>query len=253
MLKHERLRKIEEYVAKSKYASVPELMDAFDVSRATIRRDLLTLSRQSTLICTRGGAFVEGNLRQELPYRAKEANNRDEKLRLAARGAQECKAGNTVIIDAGTTLGCLASCIPDEQFLAATCDVKIAMELASKSNIDVLMLGIGSVRKGYYNVTGFFCEQMIREYHFDKLFISCDAIDLQAGVTITNADEVAVKRAMMESSNEIILLADHSKFEKVTFSKVCKVGALTKIITGSELDDATYQAYLDAGIAIERV
>lgn len=253
MMKHERLRKIEEYITENKYASVTELMEQFDISRATVRRDLLTLSEESSIICTRGGALIESNTRHELPYRAKEVSNRDEKLRLAERGAQELKAGDTVLIDTGTTLSCLANSIPNDQFLAATCDVKIAMELASKGNISVLMLGVGPIRKGYYNVTGFFCEQMIREYHFDKLFISCDAIDLQAGVTITNADEVSVKRAMLESSSESILLVDHTKFERLAFSKVCKVSAMTKIITGAELDDAIYRAYLDAGVAIERV
>lgn len=253
MLKYERLEKIEKYISENKYVSVSELMEEFRISRATVRRDLLTLESRHAIVCTRGGALMEGTTHYELPYQDKEVSNRDEKLRLAAWAVQELKAGDTILIDTGTTLSCLAQRIPDEQLLAATCDVKIAMELAKKSQTNVLMIGGGMIRKGYFNITGTFTEQMLQEYHFDKFFMSCDAVDLRAGVTITNSDEVRVKRAMMQASNESILLIDHTKFERVTFSKVCKLASMTRIITGRELDDAVYQAYLDAGVKLERV
>jgi DeoR/GlpR family transcriptional regulator of sugar metabolism len=80
--------------------------------------------------------------------------------------------------------------------------------------------------------------------------LGIDAISLKGGLTITNIEEVQIKRKVISSSRETIVLCDHSKFEQESYLNICGLEDVDLIITGKELDRRVYKKYTDAGLNI---
>ena len=109
-----------------------------------------------------------------------------------------------------------------------------AMELARKSNVDLMVLG-GNLRKHHYSLNGYFTESMIRQIHADKVFIGVDAIDFEIGMMNFSAEEIQTKKYMINAAHQVIVLCDHSKFERIAFVNICQLSDVNIIMTGKEL------------------
>ncbi|NLV58383.1 MAG: DeoR/GlpR transcriptional regulator [Clostridiales bacterium] len=249
MLPEERQELITHEIKKSKYCSIVDLSTRLNVSTATIRRDLQALSASNVIRLTRGGAaYVFANTVQEPAYTVKSALHLEEKERIGLAACRLVKPGETILLDTGTTVFQMTPGLREIQnLMVATNDVLIASELASCANVSLCVLG-GLVRKGYYTTTGFWTQQALESMHVDRFFLSCDAVDISGGCSITNSEEILVKQLMLNACNECYLLADHTKFESVAFIRVCGVERLRGIITGRELSQKTRQEYEAMGV-----
>lgn len=115
-----------------------------------------------------------------------------------------------------------------------TNDLQIAMDAAEMENIALTMTG-GSVRPGYYALRGVLAEDSMRVMKTGTAFVSCDAIDIQTGCYIANADEVGLLRQVVESTSYLVLLADHSKFFSGSFLSFCPIERVDLIISDTGL------------------
>jgi DeoR/GlpR family transcriptional regulator of sugar metabolism len=131
--------------------------------------------------------------------------------------------------------------------LVATNDVRIAATLTHAENLTVTVIG-GSLRKNYFTLTGYFAEMIMKDLCFDIAFLGIDAISLKGGLMITNMEEVQIKRKIIQASNKVVVLCDHSKFEIESFLNICGFNDVHMIITGKEVDEKIYKNYVDAGI-----
>lgn len=249
MLQEERLISIVSLVQKHRFCSVPQLSEWLNVSQATVRRDLTQLAKQAQIRLTRGGAMENHQSPvQEPAYDTKLNLNLEEKIRIGQAAVSLIGPGDMVLMDTGTTVLQMCSAMKALQNVTvATNDIRTASELARSAGILLHMLG-GSVRKGHYTTTGIWTQSALEGLHVDKLFLSCDAVDLEGGCTITNAEEVTVKQAMIRASTHVILLADHSKFQSAAFMRLCAVQSIGTLITGAELDKQLAQRYSEAGV-----
>ena len=64
-----------------------------------------------------------------------------------------------------------------------------------------------------------------------KLFLGCDAIDFEWGISNRTIQEVAIKQTMMEAARFKIAVADHSKFDKQVFARFCDLTDIDLLIT----------------------
>lgn len=254
MLQVERLEKIFEMVKQEKYCSISLLAEKFNISNATVRRDLKVLEDAHKIENTRGGAMaVNLGTSHEPPYVEKANINKDEKKLLAIKACSMIKKGETIILDSGTTILGMANIMKQmAEITVATNDVLIASTLAENPNISTMMIG-GDIRKNYYSTSGLFAQETIMNINADKAFIGIDAFNLTKGFMITTMEEVAVKRLMMEAAKEVIIICDHSKGENVAFIKLCEIKDVDKMITGKEIGGDMYQSLIDAGLDIEIV
>jgi DeoR/GlpR family transcriptional regulator of sugar metabolism len=254
MLKEERLESIVEYVNRKKYASFMELSKNFGISKATIRRDLEQLSEAGKISITRGGAASKSKgTKYELPYIAKQKCFHDEKVRIARAACRYILPGETIIIDSGTTTFEMPPFMNDlKDVTIATNDTMIASNLTNCSGVSVCVVG-GSLRMGFYTLSGYLAESTVKQIRVDKAFIGIDAINLQYGLMITNFDEVALKRSIIETAKEVIVLCDHSKFTTVAFVNVCPVHGISRIITDDGLDPEIRKQFAENGIEVEVV
>ena len=253
MLRHERLERIEEYINHNRYVTIPQLVEAFDISSSTIRRDLEALGEAGRVELTRGGVMsLHRNVSEEASYHEKTLANREEKARIAAAAARMIKPGCTLFVDSGTTTRELVPFLKEGQGLKlVTNDLLIASELSSAQGAEVILPG-GLLRRGYYTLTGSQAEEMVSSMRADLTFMGFDAVRPR-GFMISNQEEVGLKRAMARCGSRLVVLCDHTKFEADSFITVCPLADASLIITGKELEEGIRKRLEAAGAVLELV
>lgn len=238
MIPEERLNQIIEYINRHQYASINSLMDLVGASKSTIRRDLIGLHEAGKITFVRGGAAsINKTIIKESVYHEKEGKNTIEKQRIGKAAAAMIHSGDTVFITAGTTCRSILPFLEDlNDVRLVTNDILIAVDMADKENVNVLVTG-GQLRRNYYTLLGYSAEEYISNLQVETAFISCDAVDPQRGLYIANVDEVGLFRQVINSACYVVLLADHSKFYSNAFISVCDWSKVDMVITDSELSD----------------
>ena len=253
MIKDERLNKMEAYINAHQYVSVDELMEQFQVSKATIRRDLDILGEQGVICLLRGGAKKKGEVERELKYSEKLGRNREEKERICRYASSMIKEGQTIFLDTGVTAREMIPFLAEMQSVhVVTNDILIATNLSTNVDIKVSVPG-GDIRRGFYTIKGSETEQFLANLYVDIAFISIDAIDLEFGCSITNNDEIVIKQQMISHSKKSVMIADHSKFESVVSWKVCDLNSISLFVTGKELSYGIRGKYERQNVKIQIV
>lgn len=236
MLQAERHKHIISKVDSCGFASIEDLTGEMNISRSTLRRDLLELEQMHKLIRTRGGAISGKNGTSHEPtvgYRR--SQQLDEKKRIAQAALEFIRERDTILLDSGTTTIELAKMLGRyKSLMVATYDLYVANELSEMENISLVVCG-GMLRHGPNTLVGYFAEKVIEEIHADRYFLSADAIDLEHGCMCYNMEEISVKKSMIKASKEVVLLGDHTKFETIAFINVCSLRSIHTIITGKEI------------------
>lgn len=216
--------------------SISELMRATASSRSTLYRDLCALESQGLLKTIRGGAVAPSrNTAHEPTFSVRQSQFSEEKQRIARAALDYIQEHETILLDSGTTVYELAKLLAaSKQLYIATNDLNSAMALSSNPDISLVVLG-GKLRTGHFALNGLFTEDMIRQIHADTVFLSVDAVDPEVGFMCFNLEEVPSKRLMMQASQKVIVLCDHSKFENVAFVRICALAQVNLVITGQEL------------------
>lgn len=219
---------------------VAELSAVLGVSEVTVRKVLNEMDTQHLLKRTRGGAVSLSLAASERPESEKEQTNIREKRAIAARAYAMIEERDGIFLDAGSTSMELAKLIRDgekRRIVVMTHAINIAYILVGAPDIEFVMVG-GSVRHNIMSCVGAMAESTISDLYFDKLFLGCNALSLEHGVTTPNVNEAHVKKVMLSSAHKSILLCDSSKFGQVSMCRICPVSALDVVITDSNLDPA---------------
>jgi DeoR/GlpR family transcriptional regulator of sugar metabolism len=235
MLRAERQAKILQTIRERGVVENEELSKIFDVSLATIRRDLKTLSDQRLIKLDHGGSTITDYLDSmgEPLYETKVYINEDCKAAIGAAAAQMIQNGDTIILDSGTTNAQIARHLRQRklrQIEVITCDLMVAKELGDDPNISVLVLG-GLMRKSYYTTYGPYTEQVLRNIQANKTFLGVDAVSKERGVSNIVLEEVPVKELSIRASEQVIMVADSTKFGKSATYRVCGWDAINIVIT----------------------
>lgn len=248
MLQAERLEAIKTYMLENKFAKTDRLEQILDTSRATVRRCLLQLESEGFLRMIRGGAVLSGQgSAYEQPYNLKRDTNQEEKKRIAKKAVELIGDNFSVFLDTSTTVAEMIPFLGEQKnLMVATNDVLIAASLKDNTNMAVTVIG-GTLRCHYYSLTGLFAEMLLKEMSFDCAFLGIDAISEKGGFMLTNTEEVPIKRLVAQSAGKLVVLCDHSKFDKSSFVNVCDFQGVDIIITGRELESTVHQRYRDLG------
>jgi DeoR family fructose operon transcriptional repressor len=229
--------------------SVVELGRALRVSTASIRRDLADLERTGVLKRTHGGAISARMAMAEPSLAEKEDQYQAEKVAIARLALSFVQPGDAVFLDSGSTTRQIARALRHHQGVTVVTNaLNIAWELAS-SDIELVVTG-GQVRRGILSHVGPLAEQAIAAVHVDKLFLAANGVELEKGVTTPSLVEAQTKRAMVEHATEVILVADHSKFGRVTFSRICGLDRVHHVVTDDGLPASVAKAIGSLGVKV---
>lgn len=251
MLPELRRQEIIDYLKMHSAANIDMLARRFGVSAATIRRDLNVLKAHGEIRRTYGGALANvASTAFEPAYSEKSQRCEAEKAAIAALAAQRVEDGDVVVLDAGSTSFALARALRSKRGLkVVTTDLKIALEFSSTSASEVIIVG-GVVRPRLFSCVGVIAERILEGLHANYAFVGADGIDVDAGVTNASLSEVRVKQLIIAAARTPILLADNSKFDKVSLARVAALSAFHEVISDSGLSSAARQRYEHAGLTL---
>ena len=230
---------------------VEELARQLNVSQVTIRNDLNVLNNRGLVVRSRGGAVASTRLTFELSVQEKYLDNFPRKRRLG-RAVAKLICGNTrnLVLDSGTTTEEVAVCLREHSNLTVmTNGLNVATALAPAEGIKVLLTG-GHLRKKSMSFYGKHAEESLRYLHFDKCILGADGIDPGIGITTHFDQEASLNRIMCRMADEIILVADSSKFGKRGSHIICGLSDINTLVTDAGIPGQMAQALAEAGVDV---
>lgn len=216
MLTFDRRNKILEYIAENGSAGVNELSRLLGASESTIRRDLAYLARAGKIDKVHGGAMLPSIefINREDAINVKVQKNLEEKLIIAEYAASLINDQDYVFIDAGSTTFLMTRFIANSKATFITNGIAQAHELL-KNGCRVMVLG-GELKDTTEAIVGATAAQNLQKYNFSKAFIGANGITLKQGITTTDTSEAVIKAVAVEHSFASFVLADSTKFGKVS-------------------------------------
>ncbi len=252
-LKVERQALIRHLVQDQGRVTVPELSSRFGVSEATIRRDLEQLHGWGWVRRTHGGAvrFARAASEPPMPHRIPEQH--EEKRRIGSAAAQMIRGGETIFLGSGTTVLEIARALPDSLNLRIiTNSLAIVNELAGRPQIELIVIG-GMFRPSELSMVGHIAEQAIHELRADRVFMGIRAIDAAYGLANDFLPETMTDRAILGIAPQVVVVADHTKFGRVSSNLVAPATAAHVIITDLGTPAETVAELQGLGLDVRQV
>jgi DeoR family transcriptional regulator of aga operon len=259
MLRHERLNAVLDLLVARGSLSVEAIAEEFDISAATVRRDLDDLASQQLVARTRGGA-VAHVVSYDLPLRYKSVRHPEEKRRIAAAAADLVAPGAIVGINGGTTNTEVARSLAsradltgsDGGFTLVTNALNIANEMTVRPMVKIVVVG-GVARPRSYELIGPLASRVLEDLSLDVMFLGVDAISVQNGAATAHEGEAQINQTMASRARQVIAVADSSKLGAQAFCKICDAAAIDVLITDTGADRDLVRQFRDVGVDVRTV
>lgn len=230
MLSRERQKQMLQHVRARGSGNVSELAVVLGVSPSTVRRDLSDLSDRGLLTRVHGGAAIAED-QVEAQRAARASVNSDQKRRIGQAAAAGVMDGSTVLITGGTTTDTMLPFLAHMTRLTVlTNGLTVAVQLSQYEGVSVVVLG-GVVRPGELSLLGPIAEQSLTDFHVDAAFCGVFGIDAHGGVSGADVHEVRTDRQLLASADELIVLADASKFHQRGPVRLIDIDRVDRLIT----------------------
>lgn len=227
--------------------SVDQLVQLFDISEVTIRKDLSALETNGFLLRKYGGAIL-------MPKEIIDENENDEltkrKFVIAKAAAERIRDHNRIIVDSGSTTAALIKQLNLKQGLVVmTNSLSVATELRALENEPTLLMTGGTWDTRSESFQGKVAEQVLRSYDFDQLFIGADGIDLARGSTTFN-ELVGLSQVMAEVSREVVVMVESQKIGRKMPNLELTWQQIDVLITDTGLSEQDKQSILAHGVEV---
>jgi len=246
----DRVSAILERLAHDGSVDAGRLADAFDVSPATIRRDLQMLEDQKLLSRTHGGA-IAADVAYELPVLYRGGQHRDQKRAIARCAVARLPHGLlTVGFTGGTTTYEVARLLAERFDLTViTNALNIAVELALRPRLKLIMTG-GVSRTQSYELVGPFADQLLAGLNIGVAVVGVDGISARGGLTTHDEVEAHTNQAMIRRADRVVVVADGSKVGQILLAQICPVTDVSELITDLSADAGALDAIRRAGTEV---
>ena len=246
----ERQRQILSLLSQQGRLSVAEIVAQFSISEATARRDLETLALQGKGQRVHGGILAVEQAPPELPILERENEQPDEKTRIGRAAAKLVQNNETIFLGSGTTVLEIARNVREHKNLTViTNSLAVLNILAGIKEITVVCLG-GMLRESELSFIGHITEQALVEVRADKVFMGTRGVSLEHGLTNDYLQETLTDRAILKSGREIIIVADHTKINRVATVLLAPLNSMHTFVTDSGTDKKFVQALKKQGISV---
>ncbi len=158
--------------------------------------------------------------------------------------------GEVIIVDVGTTLLEFVRNIGrNKQITVITNWIPNVLELVKYPNIRIVMLG-GTVRDTELSLVGGMTSESLAGFNPDKAFLGIGGVSLEKGITDYNMDEIEVKRAMIRAARQTVVLADHTKIDRVAPVRIAPLSSVHILVTDSGATERQCEALQNAGVNV---
>jgi DeoR family transcriptional regulator of aga operon len=246
----DRQAQILQLISRQQRVSVAEICEKFSISEATARRDLETLAVEGRLQRVHGGAIALSQAPAEAPILQRQGEQAEEKMRIGQAAAALVQDGETVFLGSGTTVLEAARNLRSRQNLTViTNSLPVVNVLAGLETITLICLG-GILRDSELSFIGHLTEQALAEVRADKVLIGTRAISLGQGLTNDYLPETMTDRAILKAGRQVVVVADHTKFGRISTALLAPVDSVHTIVTDSRPPDDFLAAMKEGGIQV---
>ncbi|WP_318307306.1 DeoR/GlpR family DNA-binding transcription regulator [Amycolatopsis solani] len=230
-------------------ASVEELSAAFDVTPSTIRRDLALLTEQGEVARTYGGAMAVAAPPEE-PLRQRTGEAFEAKLGMARWAAAQVRAGETVLLDAGSSVAALAHELRERSPLTvATTGMTVVEALGGAEGVRVECLG-GTFRPMSGGFVGPLAEAALERMSFDRVFLGADGVSAEDGICEAELAQTRLKELMMARAERVYVLAHAAKLGHRPFHAWARLPAGWTLVTDEKADPAAVAPFVARGVEV---
>lgn len=230
----QRRAEIVELLRKNGSVRVSELSKMYSISEVTVRSDLEYLESHGQLSRVHGGAVGTGKLYVNMDLSERYMTNAASKRALASVASSLVENNDTIMMNAGTTLAYVLHAIQGKKNISiVTNSIQNALEISSHPGVNVILLG-GEIDSKYQFTYGSDTTSQLAKYHANKCILSVDGISASDGLTLYYANESGIVRGMIESSDEVIVVADATKLGRSAFSRVASLDNVDVLVTGKK-------------------
>jgi DeoR/GlpR family transcriptional regulator of sugar metabolism len=231
MLPRERLEIIKKIALEERKVYVSKLSEKFKVTEETIRRDLEKLELEGLVTRSYGGAILNAEkTNEDVPFYKRSQTNIEGKKYIASRAIELIKKGSTLVADSSSTvLEILKSIKNRSDVTVITNSVEVLQEL-SQTELNIISTG-GGLKQKSLSLQGPITQSTIQKYNVDLALVSCKGMDINKGILDSNEAEAEIKRTMIKQASRVMLVIDHSKYDKTSFVKLFEFENIDYIIT----------------------
>jgi len=248
MLAEERRSRLLEFVRLRRFASLPELAEQLDVSESTVRRDLEHLERQGSTRRIHGGVLYAGSSPKMPHFDARQSARWAQKKEIAEKAIELIEDGDTILLDGGSTTYEVARLLVGRPVHVVTTSLPVANLFASDANSDLVLIG-GNICPRTGVAQGPYADKMLRMVRVRKSILGVAGIN-DEGFFNNNLLLVETERAMMEAADEVILVADSSKFGRQSLTHLCALGEVDYLVVDSDITKEWRNKISAAGVRL---
>ncbi len=246
----ERQKQILSLLTRQRRLSVSEIVAKFSISVATARRDLESLASQGKVQRVHGGVISVEQAPPELPILERAGEQADEKTRIGLSAANLIVDKETVFLGSGTTVLEVARNLRDRKNLTVlTNSLPVLNMLAGIKEVTVISLG-GMLRESEMSFIGHITEQALAEVRADKVIMGTRGLSLEHGLTNDYLQETLTDRAILKIGREVIIVADHTKVNRVSTALLAQLDSMNTFVTDAKADRKFLEALKKQGIQV---
>ncbi|WP_394788528.1 DeoR/GlpR family DNA-binding transcription regulator [Rhodoferax sp.] len=235
MLPDQRYQRIRALLSNFQQVTTERIATDLEVSRETVRRDVAVLESLGELRRIYGGV-KRVSPEPEAPLKERTKSQREEKRAIASVAAKLLLPGQTVFIDAGSTVSLLAEELASLRGLTVvTNSFDVALKLSipdsqGQQRHSVHVLGgtpTASIAANYGATT---VAEILR-WRVDWAMLSPVGIAADQGASSYEHSEAEVARAMAGQARHTVILADYTKIGQRSRVGFCPVARIHQLIT----------------------
>jgi DeoR/GlpR family transcriptional regulator of sugar metabolism len=248
VLAEERRNRLLEVIRTRGFAALPDLAEHLAVSESTVRRDLDFLEEAGAAKRTHGGVFYTGALPKLPWFEEREPAQWAKKQAIAARAAELIEDGDTLLLDGGSTTYEVARLLVGRPLQIVTNSLPVANLFASNQANDLVFVG-GYIYPRTGVALGPYANAMLAQVSVRRTILSVGGIN-ERGLYNSNLLLVETERAMITAADEVIVVADSTKFGHQSLTHLCDLASVDRLVVDDQLNPAWQKKIAEAGVEL---
>lgn len=251
---HQRRDLIAHLILERGHIQVTELMEEFGLTDTSIRRDLSILEDRGVIRRVHGGAVSTNEGLQVLDLEKRITQNSDEKKRIGKAAAKLIQPRDVILMDSGTTVLQVARHIPESLRQMGTLRIMtnstlLLDEMGPWATPNLLLLG-GVFLPDHRATVGPQVLESLKQISAHRAFLGCDGLTLEGGITSAHPLVAQAGREMASRSDQVIVLADHTKLGRAGFVSIMPVSEIDILVTDALAPEHMVEALRQRGVEV---
>jgi DeoR/GlpR family transcriptional regulator of sugar metabolism len=255
MLIAERQSRLRESIARKGVSDLDSLAAELGVSSSTVRRDVDAMVAEGVVQRTHGGVIWLGEkgaaangVARPYAFDQRMGYQVDAKRQIARAARSLVQPGETILIDGGTTTYYLAEELLGLSLQIVTNSLPIANLFLNDEHVELVLTG-GLMYPRYGVLLGPTAENVIASIHTKTMFLSVAGIH---GGQLYNQNLLLVQaeQKMMQQAQQVVLLADSTKFGQQALAKLGGLADVDIVVADAGLSDEHRDHVQSAGCTL---